>query len=70
MLAKICSPKTRGTFFGINGVLSSFAIVLLQKLGELTSESDRTIVYWGTAGVSLCALVPVIVLVFMGKLKH
>ena len=70
MLAKICSPKTRGTFFSLMGVVSAIGILLMQRLGEETSNFDRTIVYWGSAGLSLCVLVPVIVLVFMGKIKH
>ena len=70
LLARVVSPKTRGTFFAFNGLFGSAMIVLIQKLGEETFSGDNAIVFWGSSGFNLVALVSLIICAAMGKLHN
>ena len=69
LLAKIAKPRTRGSFFAINGLFGSFMIILAQSLGSLTSNYNSAYEFIGASAINGAALLGIIICAIMGKLK-
>ena len=69
LLAKIAKPRTRGSFFALNGLMGSATIICEQMLGSATASHDSAIVFVGASLINGLALFSIAVLAFLGKLK-
>ena len=69
LLGKIAKPRTRGSFFAINGLVGSIVIIGAQGLGSATSDKDSSIEFFGAVAINGLALLVILICAMLGKLK-
>ena len=69
LLAKVCNHETRGTMFGVSGVLGSLSIAILNAIGAEFFKENNNIIFEIAYGNYLVVMVLIIIWAMMGKLN-
>ena len=70
LLAKVCSPETRGSMFGFNAMFGSVIIAILQAVASFTfKKSNELLFIIGFGSYGILGIV-IILLAMSNKLKQ